>query len=38
MYAFKRFSEAREVTDNWIREYNEDRSHDSLGGPTPSST
>ena len=32
---FKRLSEVREITDNWIREYNEERPHDSLGDLTP---
>ena len=36
MYAFRRLSEVREITDNWIREYNEERPHDSLGDLTPS--
>lgn len=35
MYAFRRLSEVREITDNWIREYNEERPHDSLGDLTP---
>ena len=35
MYAFKWLSEVREITDNWIREYNEERPHDSLGDLTP---
>jgi putative transposase len=35
MYAFKRLSEVREITDNWIREYNEERPHDSLGDLIP---
>jgi len=35
MYAFRRLSEVREITDNWIREYNEERPHDSLGNLTP---
>jgi putative transposase len=35
MYAFGRLSEVREITDNWIREYNEERPHDSLGDLTP---
>ena len=35
MFAFKRLSEVREITDNWIREYNEERPHDSLGDLTP---
>ena len=35
MYAFRRLSEVREITNNWIREYNEERPHDSLGSLTP---
>jgi len=35
MYAFKRLSEVREITDNWLKEYNEERPHDSLGDLTP---
>ena len=35
MYAFRRLSEVREITNNWIREYNEERPHDSLGDLTP---
>ena len=35
MYAFRRLSEVREITDSWIREYNEDRPHDSLSDLTP---
>lgn len=35
MYAFRRLSEVRELTNNWIREYNEERPHDSLGDMTP---
>ena len=35
MYAFKRLSEVREITDRWIREYNEERPHDSLNDLTP---
>ena len=35
MYVFKRLNEVRELTDNWIREYNEERPHDSLEDLTP---
>jgi hypothetical protein len=35
MYAFRRLSEVREITNNWIREYNEERPHYSLGDLTP---
>jgi len=32
----KTLTEVRKITDNWIREYNEERPHDSPGGLTPS--
>ena len=35
MYAFRQLSEVREITDNTIREYNEERLYDSLGDLTP---
>jgi len=35
MYAFKRLSEVREITDSLIRQYNEERPHNSLGKLTP---
>jgi transposase InsO family protein len=35
MYAFRRLSEVRNITDHWIRQYNEERPHDSLGKLTP---
>ena len=35
MYVFKTLNEVRELTENWIREYNEERPHDSLGYLTP---
>jgi len=35
MYAFRRLSEVREITEHWIRQYNEERPHDSLGKLTP---
>lgn len=36
MYAFKTLTEVSEIIDNWIREYNEERTHDALGNLTPS--
>ena len=35
MYVFKTLSEVREITENWLREYNEERPHDSLDDLTP---
>ncbi len=35
MYVFKTLSEVREITDEWITEYNEERPHDSLEDLTP---
>lgn len=35
MYVFKMLNEVREITQNWIREYNEERPHDSLRDLTP---
>ena len=35
MYLFKRLSEVRNTTENWIDEYNEQRPHESLGNLTP---
>lgn len=35
MYAFKTLTEVREITENWMPEYNEERPHDSLGDLTP---
>ena len=32
---FTSLSEVREITDNWIIEYNEIRPHESLGNLTP---
>lgn len=34
-YVFRTLSEVREITDNWITEYNEERPHYSLGNLTP---
>ena len=35
MYVFRTLSEVREITDRWIREYNEERPHDALDDLTP---
>ncbi len=35
MYVFRYLSEVREITENWITEYNEERPHESLGNLTP---
>jgi len=35
MYVFGRLEEVREQTERWIREYNEERPHESLGNLTP---
>lgn len=35
MYAFRNLQEVRELTENWIKEYNEERPHDSLNDLTP---
>jgi len=35
MYLFKEISEVRDITNNWIREYNEERPHTALGRLTP---
>jgi putative transposase len=35
-YVFSRLSEVREITENWLKEYNEQRPHESLGDITPS--
>jgi putative transposase len=34
-YVFDSIEQVREVTDNWLREYNEERPHDSLGRVPP---
>lgn len=35
LYIFSTLSEVREITDRWLREYNEERPHESLGNLTP---
>ena len=35
MYVFKALNEVREMTERWIKEYNEERPHDSLEDLTP---
>ena len=35
MYVFSNLSEVREITENWLKEYNEERPHESLGNMTP---
>jgi putative transposase len=35
MFVFQELSEVREETEKWLREYNEERGHDSLGKLTP---
>jgi putative transposase len=34
-YVFSRLSEVREITDRWLKEYNEERPHEALGHLTP---
>lgn len=35
MYVFRRLEEVREQTQRWMKEYNEERPHESLGNQTP---
>lgn len=35
MYVFRNLTEVREVTENWLRQYNEEIPHDSLNDLTP---
>ena len=35
MFVFQSLSEVREQTEKWLREYNEERPHESLGNMTP---
>jgi len=34
-YIFKELKEVRELTENWLREYNTERPHESLQNRTP---
>ena len=34
-YLFSTLTEVKEITRTWIKEYNEERPHDSLGKMTP---
>lgn len=34
-YLFKSLTEVREITENWLRQYNEERPHESLGDLPP---
>jgi putative transposase len=34
-YVFDSLEEVREITESWLREYNEERPHDSLGRVPP---
>ena len=35
MYVFKTLNEVREITESWVRQYNEERPHSSLNDLTP---
>ena len=35
MYTFKKLSEVRGITEDWIKEYNEERPHQALNSLTP---
>jgi putative transposase len=35
-YVFSRLSEVREITEDWLKQYNEQRPHEALGNLTPS--
>jgi len=35
MFVFKHLKEVEEITENWVKQYNEERPHESLGNLTP---
>jgi len=35
-YVFSRLSEVWEITEDWLKQYNEQRPHEALGNLTPS--
>ena len=35
MFVFQSLAEVREQTEQWLKEYNEERPHESLGDMTP---
>ncbi len=35
MYIFETLDEVKEQTERWLKEYNEERPHESLGNMTP---
>jgi len=35
MYVFRTLNEVREITENWMKQYNDERPHDSLNDLTP---
>jgi putative transposase len=35
-YIFSSLNEVRKITENWLKQHNEQRSHESLGDLTPS--
>ena len=34
-YLFKSLTEVKEITENWLRQYKDERLHESLGDLTP---
>jgi putative transposase len=34
-YLFKSLTEVKEITENWLRQYNAERPHESFGDLTP---